>query len=88
MAVLQGIGFGGARVGLETMVVDAAPARVRGRAVSLMYLGFDLGMVLSGLLMGVVADFAGYGQVYLIVGAVCFLTLVLFGAATRKSATA
>jgi MFS family permease len=87
VAVIQGVGLGGARVGLETILADAAPARARGTAFSLLYLCFDVGIALSGLIMGKVADLAGYGQGYLLVGAVCLLTLALFGAAMRKPAT-
>jgi MFS family permease len=84
MAVLQGTGLGGARVGLETMVVDTAPAKVRGRALSLIYFCYDLGIGTGSLAMGAVADMMGYGNGYLIVGVVCLMTLVLFGAAMRK----
>jgi MFS family permease len=87
VAVIQGVGFGGARVGLETILVDAAPGKARGTALSLLYLCFDVGIAVSGLVMGKVSDLAGYGQGYLLVGAVCVLTLVLFGAAMRKPAT-
>jgi len=88
MAVLQGVGFGGARIGLETTVVDTAPARARGRALSLVYLCFDLGIAFGSLALGAVADLMGYGQGYLIVGVLCLLTLVLFGGAMRKPARA
>jgi MFS family permease len=88
MAVLLGIGFGGSRVGLETIVVDTAPALVRGRALSLIYFCFDLGIGVAGLAIGAVADLAGYGQAYLLVGAACLLTALLFGAVMRKPARA
>jgi MFS family permease len=84
MAVLQGVGTGGARIGLETTVVDTAPARGRGRALSLVYFCFDLGIAVGSLGMGAVADLMGYGQGYLFVGILCLLTLVLFGGAMRK----
>lgn len=87
VAVIQGMGFGGARVGLETILVDAAPAQARGTALSLLYLCFDVGIAASGLVIGRVADLTGYGQGYLLVGAVCLLTLVLFAVAMRKPAT-
>lgn len=87
VAVIQGVGLGGARVGLETILADAAPAEARGTAFSLLYLCFDIGIAFSGLVMGKVADLAGYGQGYLLVGAVCLLTLVLFAVAMRKPAT-
>jgi MFS family permease len=84
MAALQGIGLGGARVGLETMVVDNAPAQVRGTALSLLYLCFDLGIGISGLVIGAVAGTWGYGEGYLLMGAACILTLLLFAAAMRR----
>jgi MFS family permease len=88
MAVLQGIGIGGARVGTETMVVDNAPADVRGTALSLLYFCFDLGIGVSGLAIGAVAALWGYGEGYLMVGAVCILTLLLFAGVMRKAGTA
>jgi MFS family permease len=84
MAALQGIGLGGTRVGLETTVVGAAPAKLRGRAVSLIYFCYDLGIGTGSLAMGAVADIMGFGHGYLIVGVVCLLTLVLLGVAMRK----
>ena len=88
MAIANGLGFGGARVGLETMVVDNAPARARGAALSLVYFCFDTGIASSGLLLGPAINLAGYGMAFLMVGGVCFLTLILFAAAMRRPATA
>ena len=88
MAVLQGIGSGGARVGLETMVVDGAPAEVRGTALSLLYFCFDLGIGVSGLAIGAVAALWGYGEGYLMVGVVSILTLLLFVGVMRRPGTA
>lgn len=84
MALLQGIGFGGARVGLDTTVVESAPASLRGTALSLTYLCFDSGMGLGGVVMGVMAAPAGYGPVYALIGIVCLLTLIGFGLAMRR----
>jgi MFS family permease len=87
MAVLQGIGFGGARVGLETMVVDDAPAEIRGMALSLLYFCLDLGIGVSGLAIGAVAALWGYGEGYLLVGVICILTLLLFAGVMRRPET-
>jgi len=84
MAVLQGVGTGGARVALEITAIDTAPAEARGRALSLVYFCFDLGIATGSLAMGAVADLMGYGQGYLFVGILLFLTLILFGGAMRK----
>jgi MFS family permease len=87
MAVFHGLGFGGARVVLETMVVDSAPAKVRGRALSIVYFCFDTGLAASGLLLGPIIDLAGYGMAFLLVGGVCVLALILFAAAMRRAET-
>ncbi len=84
LAVLQGAGFGGTRVGLETMAVDAAPAEARGRALSVVYFCLDLGIAVGSLALGAVAELTGYGEGYLFVGILLLLTLLLFGAAMRK----
>ncbi len=84
MALLLGAGFGGARVGLDTTVVDSAPASLRGTALSLNYLCFDAGVGLSGMLMGVLAGPAGYGSVYALIGVVCLLTMITYGLVMRK----
>jgi MFS family permease len=88
MAVLQGIGTGGARVGTETMVVDNAPADVRGTSLSLLYFCFDLGIGVSGLAIGAVAALWGYGEGYVLVGVMCILTLLLFAAVMRRPGSA
>ncbi len=84
MAIIYGIGFGGTRVGLDTMVVDSAPGRARGTALGLLYLCLDSGVAIGGMVMGVLADLAGYGEVYLLLAAACVLTAVLFGLAMRN----
>jgi len=83
VAIANGIGFGGTRVGLDTIAVDTAPGRATGTALSLVYLCFDSGIGIGTLVMGILADWAGYGEVYLLVAAVCVLTAVLFGLAMR-----
>jgi len=88
IAVLQGIGFGGARVSTETMVVDNAPADVGGTSLSLLYFCFDLGIGVSGLAIGAVAALWGYGEGYVLVGVLCILTLLLFAVVMRRPGTA
>ncbi len=84
MAIIYGIGFGGTRAGLDAMVVDSAPGRARGTALGLLYLCLDSGVAIGGMAMGVLADLAGYGEIYLLLAAVCVLTAVLFGLAMRN----
>lgn len=87
MAIMYGAGFGGARVGLDTIVIDSAPGTARGTALGLLYFCFDSGIAMGGMLIGVLASLLGYGSVYLLVGAICLLTMALFAAVMRQSTT-
>ena len=87
MAALQGTGFGGVRVGLDTTVLEAAPASMRGTALSLNYLCFDTGIATGSVLMGFLAASAGFGQVYLLIGGVCLVTLISYGLVMRNYPT-
>lgn len=84
MAAVTGMGSGGARPGMESMVVDAAPAKLRGTAFSFLYLCFDVGIALGSMGGGLVASLAGYGTVYMLVGLLCLFTVGGFALATRK----
>ena len=66
------------------MVVDAAPARLRGMAFSLLYLCYDVGIAVGSMGGGLVASFTDYGTIYVLVGVLCLLTAGLFAVATRK----
>ena len=87
MAAVTGVGFGGARVGLETMVVDAAPAALRGMAFSFLYLCFDVGIAVGGVGGGLMASFIDYGTLYALVGVTCLLTAVGFALAMSRSSS-
>jgi len=88
MGVLQGMGFAGVRVGTETMLVDAAPARLRGTAYGLLYFCFDGGIALGSVVTGLVVGSIGYGTVYLLVGSLCLLTAAAFGLVMHRPAPA
>jgi MFS family permease len=88
MGVLQGMGFAGVRVGTETMVVDAAPARLRGTAYSLLYFCFDGGIALGSMVTGLLVGSIGYGTLYLLVGVLCILTAAAFGVVMHRPAPA
>jgi MFS family permease len=78
MAAIQGVGFGGVRVGMETMVVDAAPAKLRGTAYGFLYFCFDSGIAVGSILTGILATFTGFGTLYVLVGVLCLLTAGAF----------
>lgn len=85
MAIMHGAGFGGARVGLDTIVVDSAPGTARGTALGLLYFCFDTGIAFGALATGVLANSVGYGNVYLVVSAICLLTMTMFAVVMRRS---
>jgi MFS family permease len=87
IAAIQGTGFAGVRVGMETMVVDSAPAKLRGTAYGLLYFCFDSGIAAGSILTGLLAAFTGYGTLYVVVGVLCLLTAGAFGALMRRAGT-
>lgn len=84
IALINGLGFGGTRVGLDALVVDSAPAAVRGTALGILYLCYDSGIGAGSVVIGMLADLTGYGYVYLLLGAICIVTTVIFGAVMRQ----
>jgi MFS family permease len=78
VAVLYGLGFGGARVNLNALMVDTVPASIRGMAMSIAYGSFDLGVGLGSYLLGWVAQIWGYQVMYGSVGVVCLLGVAAF----------
>lgn len=84
MAAIQGVGFGGVRVGMETMVVDAAPAKLRGTAYGLLYFCFDSGIAVGSMLTGILATFTGFGTLYVLVGVLCLLTAGAFSVLIQR----
>lgn len=85
VACAHGVGYGGARVGLDTLVVDSAPRRARGAALGLLYNCFDVGIGAGSVIIGMLVAFTGYGNMYILLGLVCLFTMVVFGAAMRGS---
>lgn len=73
VAILYGLGFGGARVNLNALLVDSVPASIRGMAMSIAYGSFDLGIGLGSYLLGWVAQVWGYQVMYGLVGVICLL---------------
>lgn len=82
-AVLYGLGFGGARVNLNALLVDSVPASIRGTAMSIAYGSFDLGIGLGSYLLGWVAQIWGYHIMWGTVGVVCLLGVAAFALLAR-----
>ncbi len=84
VAVLYGLGFGGARATLNALMVDRVPAAIRGMAMSIAYGSFDLGIGLGSYLLGWVAQIWGYQVMYGSVGGACLLGVALFAFLARR----
>ncbi len=84
MALVNGLGFGGTRVGLDALVLDSAPGRAKATALAVLYICFDSGIGAGSVVIGTLANLTGYGNMYLLVGVACLLTMVLFAAVMRR----
>ena len=59
-----GLSWGLVRAGLDTAVVDAVPAEMRGTALGFLYTCFDIGVGAGSFGLGVVAQAQGYGAAF------------------------
>ncbi|MCG8616716.1 MAG: MFS transporter, partial [Desulfobacterales bacterium] len=64
--VLNGVGTGGCLPALTAHVADEAGARFRGIAFSIFYGAYDVGMLLGGAALGLLADMAGLRGMYML----------------------
>lgn len=86
MAFMNGLGFGGTRVGLDTLVVDSAPTGATGAALGILFTCFDTGIGVGSVATGIFASLTGYGNMYLLLAVICIFTTVAFGAVMRREA--
>jgi MFS family permease len=59
-----GLGWGLARAGIDTSVVDAVSAEARGTAVGFLYTVFDIGVGVGSFGLGIVAQAQGYAAAF------------------------
>lgn len=71
-ASLFGLGFGAAQPATMALLIDRVPAEKRGIATSTYYTGFDGGVSLGSILLGVVSQHLGFGLMWPM-AAVCTL---------------
>lgn len=84
-ALLFGIGFGATQTSLQTMAVIAAPADRLGLANATFYTGFDSGIGLGSIVLGIIASKYGYSQMFLYSSLSVGLALVIYLWTDRKS---
>ena len=73
-----GIGFGALHSGLQTMAVVDAPGHRIGAANSTFFIGFDSGIGVGAVLMGMIATHVGYSRMYLMATLSILIALILF----------
>ncbi len=89
-AIFYGAGFGAAQPVLQAQAVISVPLQRRGLANGTFFTGFDLGIGLSSIMWGAVAEVTGYSVMYLlatipaIAGLACYL---LLGRHTKEETT-
>ncbi len=65
-AVIYGAGFGAVQPSLMAMAIVLSPPQRRGAANATFFTGFDLGIGLSSIMWGAVAELTGYSLMYLL----------------------
>jgi MFS family permease len=71
-ASLFGLGFGSAQPATMALLIDRVRPEQRGLATSTYFTGFDVGISIGSILLGVVSQYWGFGIMWLI-SAVCTL---------------
>jgi MFS family permease len=76
-AIIYGAGFGGFQVAIGAFVGDQTDDENRGAVFSIFYASYDLGIALSGVVMGAVAAGVGLGAMFYLSSIVVLPSLVL-----------
>lgn len=63
--IIYGIGFGAAQPSLQALAIVSTPPERRGGANATFFTGFDLGIGISSIMWGVIAEAIGYSLMYL-----------------------
>ncbi|MCG8608441.1 MFS transporter, partial [bacterium] len=77
-AVIYGFGFGAQQPTLTALVADNTTEDTRGKIFSFYYGGFDLGISISGLMMGIIAERFGIPIMFVVGGALTFAAMIAF----------
>lgn len=84
-ALLQGAGFGILIPIMATLMADRSESHERGRAFSLCMMGFDLGLVLGGPLLGGIGEVTGYRYLFCLAAVSILSGLMLFAVFSGKN---
>ncbi len=83
VALVYGLGFALCHTGATILTMDRAPESERGAAMATLVVAWDIGTVLGAFVLGFLADAAGYGQVFLLVGLIPLIQAGVFIALVR-----
>lgn len=87
-ALFYGMGFGMIQPALQAWVINRVPPHKRGVATGTFFSGFDLGIGLGSMVLGLVARFTGYGMMYRLSSLLMVLYLVIYVGYLVRSKTA
>ncbi len=85
-AVLIGVGFGLSNPAILALMLDRAPPRLQGRAIGTFHFAYQLGLLSSAPVFGVVAERWGYAPMWWIAGVLVFTALVTYLLPERRLA--
>jgi predicted MFS family arabinose efflux permease len=85
IGIYFGFGFGAYMPTLNALVVDETIPKDRGRAIAFFTSFMDVGITVGSIVLGVAADYWGYGTMFIIGGLVVMGGLLLFVLGSRTS---
>jgi MFS family permease len=77
-AIFYGIGFGMIQPALQAWVINRVPPHKRGVATGTFFSGFDLGIGLGAITLGLLARFTGYSLMYRLSSLLIVIFLVVY----------
>jgi len=78
VALAYGLGFALCHTGSTILTMDRAPESERGAAMATLTAAWDIGTVFGAFVLGFLADAAGYGQVFVLVGIIPLAQAAIF----------
>lgn len=84
-AILYGVGFGSHQPTLAALVADNTTEDTRGKVFSFYYGGFDLGISIAGVFLGLFAEYYGIQSMIILCSALVFAALVIFVTQAEKT---
>ena len=83
--IVEGFGSGLVFPGTVALLADRTFIQERGYIIGIAWIGFDLGIAISGPLMGMLISLVGITNIFAIATGVCLLGLVAFATQSNKS---